>query len=102
MYWAALRSIFSELIRQERLVVLQELNLDSPKTKNFLKQLNQHGLVNALIVAEEIAENLYLAARNLPKIDVIDVHGINPVNLIGFEKVVFTLNAIKKVEEILS
>jgi large subunit ribosomal protein L4 len=101
MYRAALRSIMSELARQDRLVVVESLELEAPKTKLLVKQLGDYGLDNVLIVSSEVGENLYLAARNLHKVDVRDVDGIDPVSLIGHEKVVVTVDAVKKFEEML-
>jgi large subunit ribosomal protein L4 len=101
MYRAALRSIMSELARQDRLVVVESLDLEAPKTKLLVKQLGEYGLDNVLIVGTEVGENLYLAARNLHKVDVRDVDGIDPVSLIGHEKVMVTVDAVKKFEEML-
>ncbi|WP_372864332.1 50S ribosomal protein L4 [Spongiibacter sp.] len=101
MYRAALRSILSELARQERLVVVEELVLEAPKTKLLVKSLGDLGLKGALIVTEEVTGNLYLAARNLHDVDVRDVSGIDPVSLIGYDKVVVTVAALKKFEELL-
>ena len=101
MYRAALRSIISELARQDRLVVVESLELEAPKTKLLVKQLGDYGLDNVLIVSAEVGENLYLAARNLHKVDVRDVDGIDPVSLIGHEKVMITVDAVKKFEEML-
>ncbi|WP_341938896.1 50S ribosomal protein L4 [Marinimicrobium sp. C2-29] len=101
MYRAALRCILSELNRQERLVVVEDFNVDGPKTKNLVQKLAQYDLSEALIVTEELNENLYLASRNLHKVDVRDVQGVDPVALIGFDKVVITVPALKKFEEIL-
>ena len=101
MYRAALRSIVSELARQERLIVVEELTLDQPKTKELVKQLDGYGLQNVLIVSDEVPENLYLAARNLHKVDVRDVAGIDPVSLVAYEKVMVTVPALKKFEEML-
>jgi len=101
MYRAALRSIMSELARQDRLVVIESLDLEAPKTKLLVKQLGEYGLDNVLIVGTEVGENLYLAARNLHKVDVRDVDGIDPVSLIGHEKVMVTVDAVKKFEEML-
>lgn len=101
MYRAALRSIMSELARQDRLVVVESLDLEQPKTKLLAKQLNEYGVDNVLIVATEVAENLYLAARNLHKVDVRDVEAIDPVSLVGYEKVLITVDAVKKFEEML-
>ncbi|MEP5764626.1 MAG: 50S ribosomal protein L4 [Halieaceae bacterium] len=101
MYRAALRSIMSELARQDRLVVVESLDLEEPKTKLLVKQLSDFGLDNVLIVADEVGENLYLAARNLHKVDVRDVDGIDPVSLIAYDKVMVTVDAVKKFEEML-
>jgi large subunit ribosomal protein L4 len=101
MYRAALRSIMSELARQDRLVVVESLDLEAPKTKLLVQQLGEYGLESALIVSTEVGENLYLAARNLHKVDVRDIDGIDPVSLIGHEKVMITVDAVKKFEEML-
>jgi large subunit ribosomal protein L4 len=101
MYRAALRSIMSELARQNRLVVVESLDLEAPKTKLLAQQLGEYGLDSVLIVSAEVGENLYLAARNLHKVDVRDVDGIDPVSLIGHEKVMITVDAVKKFEEML-
>ena len=101
MYRAALRSIMSELARQDRLVVVESMDLETPKTKLLAKQLGEYGVDNVLIVSTEVGENLYLAARNLHKVDVRDVDGIDPVSLIGHEKVIVTVDAVKKFEEML-
>ncbi|UTW44897.1 50S ribosomal protein L4 [bacterium SCSIO 12696] len=101
MYRGALRSILSELARQERLVVVESFDLDAPKTKGLVAKLSGLGLQEALIVSEEVNENLYLASRNLHKVDVRDVSAIDPVSLIKFDKVVVTVSALKKIEEML-
>ena len=101
MYRAALRSIMSELARQDRLVVVESMDLEAPKTKLLAKQLGEYGVDNVLIVSAEVGENLYLAARNLHKVDVRDVDGIDPVSLIGHDKVIVTVDAVKKFEEML-
>lgn len=101
MYRAAMRSIFSELVRQERLVVVDELVAETPKTKAFTGKLKELGLSNALIVSESVEQNLHLAARNIPYIDVRDVAGVDPVSLVAYDKVVVTVPALKKIEEML-
>ncbi|WP_439135687.1 50S ribosomal protein L4 [Pseudomaricurvus sp.] len=101
MYRAALRCILSELTRQERLVVVESFDIEAPKTKSLVQQLAQYDLKDALIVSEQVSENLYLASRNLHKVDVRDVQGVDPVSLIRFDKVVMTVSALKKFEEIL-
>jgi large subunit ribosomal protein L4 len=101
MYRAALCSIMSELARQDRLVVVESMELAAPKTKLLLQQLGEYGLESVLIVSTEVGENLYLAARNLHKVDVRDVDGVDPVSLIGHEKVMITVDAVRKFEEML-
>jgi len=101
MYRGAMQSILSELIRQDRLVIAEDFSVEAPKTKEVSERLKQLNLENVLIVVEELDENLYLSTRNLRNVDVIDVQGVNPVNLIGFEKVLFTVGALKKAEEML-
>lgn len=101
MYRGAMQSILSELIRQERLVVTEDFSITEPKTKEVLSRLNDLNLESVLVVMEEVDENLYLGSRNLHQVDVIDVQGVNPVNLIGYEKVLFTVGALKQAEEML-
>jgi large subunit ribosomal protein L4 len=102
MYRGAMACILSELIRQGRLLIVDEFVVSSHKTKDLVAKLNEFALDNVLIVAEDIAENLFLAARNLHKVDVLDAAGLDPVSLIGFDKVLMTVPALKKVEEMLS
>ena len=102
MYRSAMRSILSELARSERLVVVENMNLEQPKTKLLAEQLKGYELDNVLIVASEVDQNLYLASRNLHKVDVRDVEGVDPVSLIAFDKVVVTVDAVKKFEEALA
>lgn len=102
MYRGALKSIFSELIRQKRLIVFKDFSLRFPKTNLLVKKLQDINLKNALIITGKIDNNLFLASRNLYSVDVKDVHSIDPVSLIAFEHVVITVEAVKKVEEILS
>lgn len=101
MYRAALRSILSELARQERLVLVESFELDAPKTKSLIQKLGEYGVQDVLIVTEEVTENLYLSSRNLHKVDVRDAVGVDPVSLIRFEKVLVTVPALKKIEEML-
>ena len=102
MYRGAMQCILSELIRQGRLLVVNEFSVETNKTKALVAKLKEYELDNVLIVSEQVEKNLYLAARNLHKVDVLDVAGIDPVSLIGFEKVLITVSALKKVEEMLS
>ncbi|MRX28711.1 50S ribosomal protein L4 [Kangiella sp. HZ709] len=99
MYRGAIQSILSELVRQERLIVVEEFSVDAPKTKELVAKLKDLNAKEALIVTDSVNENLFLASRNLHKVDVRDVDGIDPVSLIGFDKVVMTVAAIKKIEE---
>lgn len=100
MYRGAMQAILSELVRQDRLVVIEDFNVGAPKTKEVSAKLKDLELKNVLIVVEEVDSNLYLSTRNLKDVEVIDVQGLNPVNLIGFEKVLFTVGALKKAEEV--
>ncbi len=102
MYRAALQSILSELARQDRLVIVESINLDQPKTKLLQQKLHALQLDSVLIISDEISENLYLSARNLPNVDVRDVSGADPVSLVRFDKVLITVPAMKKFEEVLA
>ena len=99
MYRGALRSILSELLRQERLVVVDGFSVDAPKTKQLVAKLNELGLDDVLIVTEQADENMLLAARNLYHVDVRDSDELDPVSLVGYEKVLMTTDALKKIEE---
>lgn len=101
MYRAAMTSILSELVRQDRLIVVDGFSVDAPKTKQLISKLNDYGLTSVLIITSEIDSNLYLSSRNLHKVDVRDVASIDPVSLIAFEKVLITVPALKQVEEAL-
>ena len=101
MYRGAIKSILSELVRQERLVVVENFAVETPKTKELVAKLNGLELKDVLIVTPEVDENLFLSARNLYKVDVRDVDGIDPVSLVGFEKVLMTASAVKQLEEML-
>lgn len=98
MYRGAMRSILSELVRQERLLLVDEFKQDEPRTKSFLDKLKSLDLREVLIVTDEISDNLYLASRNVPCVEVIDTVELNPYNLVGYEKVLMTKNAVQKVE----
>jgi len=102
MYRAALRSVLSELVRQDRLVVVKELALEAPKTKELATKLKELDLGSVLILNEAFDEKIYLAARNLPNVGICDAASIDPVVLIRFEKVLVTLPALKLIEERLS
>ncbi len=102
MYRAALRSVLSELIRQDRLVVVESLEIEAPKTKLLATKLKDLDLDNVLVLNEAFDEKLFLAARNLPNVGICDAAAIDPVVLIRFEKVLITLPALKLIEERLS
>lgn len=99
MYRAAIRSIFSELLRQDRLVAIEKPVLEKPKTKEIAKLLKEFSLSKVLIITDELDINLYLSARNIPNVDVITVQEINPVILIKANKVAVTEDALKLIEE---
>ncbi len=99
MYRGAMQCILSELVRQGRLVLIDEFKVDGPKTKELVSQLKNLNLHNVLIVTESDDQNLYLSARNIPHVDVRDVQGCDPVGLISYDKVLMTVEALKKLEE---
>lgn len=102
MYAAALRSVMSELIRQERLVITESIEMDAPKTKELASRLKKMGLNDVLIVNEAFDEKVFLSARNLPHVGICDAASVDPVVLMRFEKVLITLPALKLIEERLS
>lgn len=99
MYRAAMRSILSELVRQDRLVAVETFAVETPKTKQLAATLKAMDLENVLIITEEVDANLYLAARNIPNVAVVDVAAVDPVSLIAFDKVLVTVPALRKFEE---
>src|SRR5580658_7808762 len=99
MYRGAIRSMLSELIRQDRLVITNEISLEAPKTKLLLTQLRNLALDNVLIIVEAIDEKLFLAARNLPHVEVVPAAAVNPVSLARHQKVLATVGAVKLLEE---
>jgi large subunit ribosomal protein L4 len=102
MFRAAIRSIFSELVRTDRLSIVSEFTVDSPKTSNLLSHLAKLKIDSSvLIITDSVNENLYLSARNLHKVDIRDVAGIDPVSLIKSERVLVTVEAMKEFEELL-
>ncbi len=102
MYRAGMCSILSELVRQDRLIVVKEFTVDDPKTKSFVKRLADLNITDAIIITEELEANLFLASRNIPKVDTIDAVEVDPVSLIAYEKVIVTEGALRKIEEVLS
>jgi large subunit ribosomal protein L4 len=102
MYRGALRSIFSELLRQNRLLVVEKFSLELPKTKLLVQKLKEMALKDVLIITNELDKNLFLASRNLHTVDVRDTTNVNPASLIAFEQVLMTASAVKKVEDMLT
>jgi large subunit ribosomal protein L4 len=102
MYRAGIRSILSELARQNRLLVVEDITVDAPKTRQLMGKLADLGVSKTLIVTETGDEKLYLSARNLPHVEISDVAGLNPVNLVRYEHVVATVGAVRAIEEWLS
>lgn len=102
MYRGAIRSIISELNRQGSLIVAENFSVDAAKTKSLIEKLKVVGSNDILIVTDSLDQNLYLSARNLHKVDVVDVNGINPVALLSFKTVLLTAPAVKKLEAWLS
>ena len=102
MFRGALRSIFSELVRQDRLVVTGEISVKAPRTRELAGMLKKLGLDNVLIVNEAFDENVFLSARNLKDVGICDAGSVDPVVLMRFEKVLITLPALKLIEERLS
>ncbi len=99
MFKGAVRSIVSELIRQERLLVIDAISIEAPKTKELVKKLAALNLNDVLLVTEDLNENLYLAARNLYHVGLCDAANVDPVSLVGFEKVLISTPALKQLEE---
>ncbi len=101
MYRAGMASILSQLVREDRLAVVDDLAVEAPKTKLFAQKIKGLGLDSALVITDNLDENVYLASRNLPNVLVLEVTEADPVSLIRFPKVVMTKNAVAKFEEIL-
>ena len=101
MYRGAMSSILSELVRQDRLRIVDEFVVDQPKTKGLLQKLKSMDLEKVLIVVDRMDENLYLSARNVPSIGVNEATGVNPVQLLKYDHVLMTVDALRKLEETL-
>ena len=99
MYKAGIRSIFSELLRQERLVVSNDISLTTPKTKELAKKLKNIDGKRILIIVENLDDNLVLASRNIPYVEVTTATSLSPVSLVGADKVIVTTTALKQIEE---
>jgi large subunit ribosomal protein L4 len=102
MYLGAMQCILAELIRQDRLILVEEISVSAPKTKELIAKLNDLGAPRALIVTKEVDENLYLAARNIPNVNVLGTSEVDPVSLIAFDKVIMSVEAAKQFEEALA
>jgi large subunit ribosomal protein L4 len=102
MYRAAMQCILSELIRQDRLLVVEEIGLTETRTKALIAKLQQWAVDDVLILADEVDAALYLSARNLPNVDVVDVQGVDPVSLLRRERVVATAAAVQRLQEALA
>jgi len=99
MYKAAMRSVLSELLREERLVVIDKYDIQQPKTKEFKKLIEKLETDSALIVNDKFDENLFLSSRNVKNTEYSDVSSINPVSLMKFEKVIMNVESLKIIEE---
>lgn len=102
MHRGAMQSILSELNRQKRLLVVEDFSIEQPKTKELLKKLKDFGLERVLIVVDKMNDNLYLASRNIPRVEVITVDHVDPVNLIKYDHVLMTVHSVRKCEEVLA
>jgi len=103
MYRAALASIFSQLVREDRLIVVDDLSVDAPKTKLLAEKVKGLGFAaeRVMIITDSVDENLYLSSRNLPNVLILEAHQADPVSLLRFNKVLVTRGAIAKIEEVL-
>ncbi len=102
MYRAGLASIFSQLVRDDRLSVVDTLSVEAPKTKLLAQKIKAMGLDRVLIITDSMDENLYLSSRNLPNVLVVEAHQADPVSLVRFPRVLVTRGAIAKIEEMLA
>ncbi len=101
MYRAGMCSILSQLVREDRLAVVDSMTVDAPKTKSLAQKLKSMGLDDVMIITDRLDKNLYLSARNLPNVMVVEAGRADPVSLVRFSKVVVTRDALKKMEEVL-
>jgi len=99
MYRGAVQAILSELVRQDRLIIVESFELAQPKTSELIEKLGGLSFTTGLIIADEIGDNVFLASRNLPGVYVMDVGAIDPVSLVGAERVIMTVAAVEKVQE---
>jgi large subunit ribosomal protein L4 len=99
MYRGAMQAILSELVRQDRLVIVASMEMAEPSTTAFIAKLGDLGFETGLIVTAELDENVYLSARNIPGVYTLDVSGIDPVSLVAADKVIMTVEAVEKIQE---
>ena len=102
MYKSAMRSIFSSLAKENRVFLSDQINIENPKTKDFVDFLKKNGLKEGLFIVDEISNNLSLASRNLPNVNVTNLNTLNPINLLKFNSVVIAENCLNLIEEKLS
>lgn len=102
MYRSAMRSILSELVRQERLTIVDKFDVQGPKTKALVEKLDAINFESGVIVTDAADDNLYLSARNLHNVDVLEAKELNPVSLVGSANVIMTVGAVQKIEEMLA
>ncbi|MBS1632643.1 MAG: 50S ribosomal protein L4 [Bacteroidetes bacterium] len=102
MYRAGLSVILSQLIRDNRLLVTEEFNIDTHKTRKFVEKLSAFGLNEVMLITNQVDDNLYLSSRNIPRVSVVEVKNIDPVSLLKFERILLTSEGIRKLEELLS
>ena len=102
MYRGAMQCILAELVRQDRLILVEDISVSAPKTKELVGKLEELNAPKALIVTNEVNENLYLAARNIPHVNVLGANEVDPVSLIAFDKVIMSVDAAKQFEEALA
>jgi len=101
MYRSAMQSIFSELVRQDRLSVVDKFDVKGPKTKELVKKLAGMNFTSGVIITDDATNDLFLSARNLNNVTVLEIGDLNPVSLVGSETVVVTVGALQKIEEML-
>jgi len=102
MYRGAMQCILAELVRQDRLILVENISVSAPKTKELISKLEELNAPRALIVTNEVDENLYLAARNIPHVNALGTNEVDPVSLIAFDKVIMSVDAAKQFEEALA
>ncbi len=99
MYRAAMQSLLSELVRQDRLTIVESVEVEEPRTRLMVAKMKELDVKNGLFVVEAFDEKLYLAARNLPGVEVLEVTALDPVSLLRYEQVVMTVAAVRRLEE---